>query len=336
MAPRLKQDYPALIAEYDQRVSAGERPQAIKAAFQERGIHWGTFQNHRTHAKKTQPSQIQETPMSLDEAPVEVLPGQMGIESTDTPLPDPGEVLPIGNNLPVVSNHTGPLSTDESGVLEYYERIIEHGVKTFVEVGHALTVIRDQRLYRERYETFDTYLRERWDLERTYAHRIIEASEVMNRLLPIGNILPVNEAQARPLAGLPPEQQVEVWQEAVKTAPAGKVTAKHVQATVKRVKGSSTEPKTAKPKAPAPELKPPSRERVQDGLFEVLSMVKDEDAWTILGEIALALDTYAEEHEDPNLMERMVQALSPLWHLIEDHEATTSHTSDVSDSEGPV
>ena len=58
-------------------------------------------------------------------------------------------------------------------------------------------------------------------------------------------------------------------------------------------------------------------------------MVKDEDAWTILGEIARALDTYAEGHEDPNLMERMEQALSPLWHLIEDHEATTSHISNL-------
>jgi hypothetical protein len=35
--------------------------------------------------------------------------------------------------------------------------------------------------------------------------------------------LPASERQARPLASLEPEQQREVWQEAVETAPEGKV-----------------------------------------------------------------------------------------------------------------
>ena len=110
-----------------------------------------------------------------EDAPVEVFEGPIDLEEANTPAP----VLPTGNTLPVIDQPTGPLSADESGVLEYYERIIETGVKTFVEVGHALTVIRDQRLYREHYATFDAYVRKRWDLERTYAHRIIEASEVV-------------------------------------------------------------------------------------------------------------------------------------------------------------
>ena len=41
MAPRLKQNYPELIVEYDRRVRDGETPQAIKADFHSRGIHWG-------------------------------------------------------------------------------------------------------------------------------------------------------------------------------------------------------------------------------------------------------------------------------------------------------
>ena len=141
------------------------------------------------------------------------------------------------------------MSADESGVLEYYERIIETGVKTFVEVGHALTVIRDQRLYREHYATFDAYVRKRWDLERTYAHRMIEASEVVDRLLSAGNMVPVNEAQARPLASLPPEQQAEVWQEAVQTAPPSGITAKHVQATVTRAKAMGPRRRTPRPRS---------------------------------------------------------------------------------------
>jgi len=38
---------------------------------------------------------------------------------------------------------------------------------------------------------------------------------------------------------LPPEQQAEVWQEAVETAPNGKVTAAHVAQVVEKVKPDS-------------------------------------------------------------------------------------------------
>ena len=65
--------------------------------------------------------------------------------------------------------------------------------------------------------------------------------------------LPRNEAQARPLTTLTPEQQWKVWQEAVQTAPAGKVTAKHVKDTVKRATATgTTPPKTTGPKPPKP------------------------------------------------------------------------------------
>jgi|GEM_PF-1355309 hypothetical protein len=50
---------------------------------------------------------------------------------------------------------------------------------------------------------------------------------------PIGQI---PESRLRPLTGLLPEQKKEVYQQAVDTAPEGKVTAKHVQDTVERMK----------------------------------------------------------------------------------------------------
>ena len=140
-----------------------------------------------------------------------------------------------------------PLSPAEVQILEHYEQIIAQGIETFVEVGQALLAIRDQRLYRQSYTTFEDYLRQRWDLSRSYAHRMIDAAVVVEHLLPNGNIVPVNEAQARPLTSLPPEQQQEVWQQAVETAPAGKVTAKHVQQTVNRAKATATAAKPPKP-----------------------------------------------------------------------------------------
>jgi len=49
----------------------------------------------------------------------------------------------------------------------------------------------------------------------------------------IVGVLPATKSQACPLASLEPEKQREVWQRAVETAPNGKVTAAHVQNTVR-------------------------------------------------------------------------------------------------------
>ena len=98
------------------------------------------------------------------------------------------------------------LNEIETNRLTELETVIGRGLQTFVDVGIALLEIRDSRLYRNEYSTFEDYCRDRWAMDRTYAHRTIEAAKVASNLLPIGNI-PVNEAQARPLTSLPPEQQ---------------------------------------------------------------------------------------------------------------------------------
>ena len=156
-------------------------------------------------------------------------------------------------DIAAVSEISEPLSLAETQTLEHYEAIITQGFKTFVEVGQALTAIRDQRLYRQSHGTFEDYLRHRWDLSRPYAYQLMDASEVVKNLSATADILPVTETQARPLASLPPEQQPAVWQAAVQTAPPSGITAKHVQETVKRVKATGTTP-TQTPTSKAPKL----------------------------------------------------------------------------------
>ena len=68
-------------------------------------------------------------------------------------------------------------------------------------------------LYRATYSTFEDYCRERWGMSRIHAFRLIQAAEVKENLLPIGNIL-TSESQARPLTSLPSEKQREAWAEA--------------------------------------------------------------------------------------------------------------------------
>lgn len=96
------------------------------------------------------------------------------------------------------------------------ETVIERGLATFHEVGRALLDIRDLRLYRETHPRFEDYLRERWGIDRTYAHRLIQSAKVVETL-PVGNT-PTSEAQSRELvpllmAGRPAEVR-RVWAEA--------------------------------------------------------------------------------------------------------------------------
>jgi len=129
----------------------------------------------------------------------------------------------------------GAISSVEAAVLADQEAIIAQGLKTFYAVGTALLTIRDQRLYREDHSTFEDYCTARWGMQRAHAYRLIEAAGVIDDVSPIGDILPINEAQARPLAALPSEQRAAAWQTAVETAPEGKVTAAHVAATVRDI-----------------------------------------------------------------------------------------------------
>lgn len=83
--------------------------------------------------------------------------------------------------------------------------------------------IRDNRLYREIYGTFEEYCKEKWNISRPRAYQLIKGAEVQENLSTIVDIK--NEAQTRPLTKLPPDEQREVYQKAVETAPEGKVTA---------------------------------------------------------------------------------------------------------------
>lgn len=145
---------------------------------------------------------------------------------------------------------TDYLSTSEAGRLAELETVIERGLQTFIEVGNALMEIRNSRLYRQRYATFEEYCQERWDLRKSRIYQLMDAAEVVENLkssplaeLSSGNIpLPVNEAQARPLAKLEVELQRQAWQRAVETAPEGRITARHVETVVRELQAAPVEP----------------------------------------------------------------------------------------------
>jgi len=131
------------------------------------------------------------------------------------------------------------LSIVENTELKELETIIDKNMTAFYQVGSALAKIRDSRLYRDTHDTFEAYCRDRWDMGRSYAHRLIDSSSVVEKLLPMGNI-PTSERQTRPLTKLEPDQQIEVWQKVVETAPEGKITAWYVSKIVSETKNENT------------------------------------------------------------------------------------------------
>ena len=122
----------------------------------------------------------------------------------------------------------GELTLSEQTQLQQCEVVIEHGLQTFVEVGNALLTIRDNRLYRLNHATFEDYCRDRWEMERRHAYRLMDAAGVVENVSNWTQAIPATESQVRPLTSLPAEEQPIVWQRAVETAPNGKVTAAHV------------------------------------------------------------------------------------------------------------
>jgi len=109
------------------------------------------------------------------------------------------------------------LNIEESHELERCEVVIKQGLKTSIEVGQALMTIKEKRLYRISFKTFEDYCIERWAISKPRAYQLIEAANVMIGLSTMVDVLPQSERQVRPLTSLEPEIQKEVWKEVVKT-----------------------------------------------------------------------------------------------------------------------
>lgn len=158
------------------------------------------------------------------------------------------------------------ITIPEGQRLDQLEKQISAGIQTFNEVGSALMEIRDARLYRSEFKTFENYCREKWGMSRSRAHRLIEASSVVE-MLPIGNT-PTTESQVRPLTTLPPNKQTEAWGKAVETAGGGQPTAKQVEAAVDEIQ---------LPKRERISYKPDLAMQIADQAIDRLHVITDDD-----------------------------------------------------------
>lgn len=127
-----------------------------------------------------------------------------------------------------------------------FEKQIDKGWRQMAE---ALSIIRDERLYRDQFDTFQDYCSERWGHNRRYVNRLIQGARVVRRIERMGPVGPKQptEWQVRPLAKLPEHEQTDAWKEAVDSAPhdgCGKpiITNAHVE---RVVAGRKSPPRTS-------------------------------------------------------------------------------------------
>lgn len=212
---------------------------------------------------------------------------------------------------------TQSLTITEQHELERCEIVIQQGLETFIEVGTALMIIRDKRLYRVDFGTFEEYCRERWGVEKSQTYRLIDAAKVVSNLSPIGEVLPRTESQARPLAKLEPELQREAWAEVVRDN-GPNITAAKVEEVVDRWKPANdrllelkeeNRPSIFNP-APRPveALVASAREKVVPRLQ--VHFTSDTEEWYTPKEIvdavelffgAIDLDPCSNSHDSPNV-----------------------------------
>ena len=136
------------------------------------------------------------------------------------------------------------LKTNEKQELQKHETTIKKGLNTFVEVGQALLEIRENKLNRLEYNTFEQYCQEKWQMKRQRSYELINASVVIQN---VSNCLqkPTTESQVRPLTRLEPEIQNAVWKETIEKH-GENITAKKVQEVANDWKEASKEIKQQK------------------------------------------------------------------------------------------
>jgi len=129
---------------------------------------------------------------------------------------------PESNHVPI--EIVEQLSPEEEADRQQLELRVD---RALYSAGCALRELRDRRLYRSTHFSWQEYCRERFGYGRDSADLKILAAEVVENLedkVPTNRrqILPTKLEQIRPLTKLKPEEQRQVWQEAVDAA-GGKV-----------------------------------------------------------------------------------------------------------------
>ena len=214
------------------------------------------------------------------------------------------------------------LSVVERRSLEKLEKVIESGVESFLATGSALKEIRDQRLYREGFKTFEAYVKARWSFDRSRAYQLIDASDLKADLSTIVDKNPKadevkTEGQLRELASVPTESLAEVIAKAAEIAGDAPLTAK----VLKEAREQVLEPEEPTAEEPACEDVEPEPEPV--GPLQCVGWFNDQIK--LINELYRNLDTVAEVPGNELLVSRRRAILRDIEHVKGSFRAVMPH-----------
>lgn len=199
-----------------------------------------------THHLESDEPTTHETPVLVDEATVtpEVAEELVGVSTDPKSEIGPQTIAQeVRDMVKSVDDTPTPavevveeLSQEEASDRHRLELKVE---RAFREAGLALAELRNRRLYRSTHKTWEAYCKDRFGYGRDAADLRIKAAAVVEEIerVPTNRrqILPTTLEQVRPLTKLAPDEQREVWQQAVEEAggiPSGRI----VKSIVERLK----------------------------------------------------------------------------------------------------
>ena len=102
----------------------------------------------------------------------------------------------------------------------------------FFDIGEALTNIRDNKLYRDEYGTFEAYIKQRWQWTRDMGYKLMYAYETRKALPESERNLLQNIRQARALMAAPVAERAEILRDL--HSKEAKVTGKSISLEIER------------------------------------------------------------------------------------------------------
>lgn len=127
------------------------------------------------------------------------------------------------------------LQTQEQERFHELEVVIEEGRNAWLQVGCAIWEIRERKLYRENYKTFEAYCASRWGWSKRHCDQIASASQILKEVTKdsgvLGSVVPktISIKAAIELGRAAPEDRPEVIARAIPIG-GGKVTVKTIRA----------------------------------------------------------------------------------------------------------
>ena len=122
------------------------------------------------------------------------------------------------------------LSVTQVTVYEALKVSIREGLDSVFKTGEKLIRIRDEKLYRDEYGTFEDFCKAEYDMSRSRAYQLIDAAKI-RKSLPASTMVDTERA-ARQLKSVPESERKEVLARAEKS---GEVTAASIKEAAKPV-----------------------------------------------------------------------------------------------------